>query len=492
MYLRSLQIENYRAIRHAALTLEETTVLFGENDSGRSSIIEALALVLGAPGERFEERLHPFHFHRDTEGALGPLRIRLRIGEETAGSWELPQCMKQEFGSAPKERRVFDFEFNAVLDPATNGITHSWRMEAAGKPGRAVVDKPDVLEWLRTLVPVLWLHPGPHLPTTGTELKSKDPALLALGEHYRNLTTGNAPDLTAELEAGARAAHEVLSKYRKVFAGAGPLMSAMASDILNRQQAAEAAIQNTTAAHKFGALLLLGSIQQLALRTISPQAKPVLIVENPESNLHPMTLAAMGRILERLTWQKVIATNSEAILGNAPLGSLRRLTRTGGMVVEWSVQPRALSKDALRRISYHLRSRRSSAMFARCWLLVEGETEYWIVPELARVCGCDFAAEGVSCVEFAQCGLRPLMKLADHLGIAWHVMADGDGAGRMLRGHCDGFQRFQGRAGDHVEGKRHRALLLVPRIRGRHPEGGVSRDCRSRWNTLRDDQEGDR
>ena len=43
-------------------------------------------------------------------------------------------------------------------------------------------------------------------------------------------------------------------------------------------------------------------------------------------------------------------------------------------------------------------------MFARCWLLVEGETEFWIMPELARV-GWISRQEGIVCVEFAQCGV---------------------------------------------------------------------------------------
>jgi putative ATP-dependent endonuclease of OLD family len=62
--------------------------------------------------------------------------------------------------------------------------------------------------------------------------------------------------------------------------------------------------------------------------------------------------------------------------------------------------------------------------------MVEGETEYWVVPELARICGYDLAAEGVVCVEFAQCGLAPLIKLADRFGISWHVLVDGDDAGQ--------------------------------------------------------------
>ena len=33
-------------------------------------------------------------------------------------------------------------------------------------------------------------------------------------------------------------------------------------------------------------------------------------------------------------------------------------------------------------------------------------------------------------MEFAQCGLTPLTKLADRLGIAWHVLVEGDDAGQ--------------------------------------------------------------
>jgi putative ATP-dependent endonuclease of OLD family len=59
----------------------------------------------------------------------------------------------------------------------------------------------------------------------------------------------------------------------------------------------------------------------------------------------------------------------------------------------------------------------------------EEETESWVLPELAQACGYD-AAEGIRCVEFAQSGIRPLLRLAIDLGIQWHVLADGDPAGR--------------------------------------------------------------
>ena len=439
MYLRTIRIENYRAVREGCVNFDETTILIGENDCGRSSVIEALMLVLGPPGETFETRLKPFHFHRRPDGTTGPLRVILRIVEESPGNWVFPESIEHLFASVPGRRREIGFEFRAVLDDATRHIHHSCHVKSTYESGSLTDCHPEVLDWLRRLIPVLWLRFGLMTPAaelvaadTATNSDSGDPSLAALQLRYRNLVTGNTPDFAVELEHGARAARDVMEKYPRLFAGAVPIMSAMASEILNPRQVTKAAIQpqGSTAAHKIGILLLLGSILQLAHRTLLPQGKPILVVENPESNLHPITLATVWRIIERLSWQKIIVTNSGTLLSNAPLSSIRRLTRNNGKVSEWSVPPRLLSQDNLRRVSYHLRSRRSSAMFARCWLMVEGETEYWIVPEIARICGFDFSGEGVTCVEFAQCGLTPLTKLADRLGIAWHVLVDGDDAGQ--------------------------------------------------------------
>jgi putative ATP-dependent endonuclease of OLD family len=87
----------------------------------------------------------------------------------------------------------------------------------------------------------------------------------------------------------------------------------------------------------------------------------------------------------------------------------------------------------MRRIGYHIRVRRGEAMFARCWLLIEGETEFWLLPELARLMGYEFPTEGVRCIEFAQAGVEPLVKLANDMGIEWHLLADGDKAGKYYR-----------------------------------------------------------
>ncbi len=72
-------------------------------------------------------------------------------------------------------------------------------------------------------------------------------------------------------------------------------------------------------------------------------------------------------------------------------------------VAAWRLGPSGLSAPKTAAASlFHIRFNRPSSLFARCWLLVEGETETWVINELARQCGHHFDAEGIKVIEFAQ------------------------------------------------------------------------------------------
>jgi putative ATP-dependent endonuclease of OLD family len=196
-----------------------------------------------------------------------------------------------------------------------------------------------------------------------------------------------------------------------------------------------------TAAHKIGLLVLVGALLNSGGARAERGRDPLTLIENPEAHMHPMTLASLWSVIDRIATQKIVATHSDTLVANARLSSVRRLTRDGGYVSEWRVPDGALTADELRRYSYHLRSRRAGASFARCWLLVEGETEFWVMSELARICGYEFGSEGIACVEFAQCGLDALIKVARHFGIEWYLLVDGDPAGKLYAATarlCDG------------------------------------------------------
>ena len=437
MLLRSLMVENFRAIQSARISFDPTTVLIGENDCGRSSIVEAIALALGWNAPEGGFLFQPFHVHRGSDPDPSPIRIDLEFVESFKGEWDgegfqiLRACLPDAVG---KDRRLY-LEVTARPSQAETG----WSLRSGGGTARA--GNRDLLAWLRRRMPVFRTTEGMLAGNlAGTDRKPLPAGAVRdladeVSRSYRDLMAGTAADVQSAVEAGAEAARQLLIARGDLLTRPGTGMGTVLEEITGKRKAPRqrAAVEFRTqgsAAQKIGTLLLVGALLRSGRGVVENGVDPLILIEDPEAHLHPMTLASIWAIMDRVAGQKIIATHSGTLLASARLSSVRRLTRHDGVVREWRVPERSLTADELRRYSYHLRSRRAAASFARCWLLVEGETEYWLMSELARVCGYGFASEGVACVEFAQCGLGALIKVARHLGIQWHLLADGDRAGQ--------------------------------------------------------------
>jgi putative ATP-dependent endonuclease of OLD family len=452
MLLSGLRVENFRGIREGTLSFDEVSLWIGENDCGKSSLLEALALALGeraaAPEEppRFEDR----DFHRpggrpDAPPA-GPLALELRFRERRPREWDgeafaaLAPLLARERG-APRELRL---RIEAAPSPDGRPAAGRFTVAGVGRRARESRDDPAALAALRRACPMIRLRwgewgdvalrapePAPAAPAPGPE-----PLAATVEAHYRALFEGAGVEEPGELRAGYEAARDLLRRVDPRFLRGRALSREVVGEILGaggraaRRSPEAIASFHGSAAQQLATLLLAGAVQREVAGALAPAAEPLVVVEDPEVHLHPITLASVWALLEQIRLQKIVTTQSGELLAAAPLESLRRLTRHEGIVREWSVREGRLRPEELRRFSYHLRMRRGVATFARCWLLVEGETEFWLLPELARLAGFDLVLEGVALVEFAQGGIAPLVKVADELGIEWHLLADGDEAGR--------------------------------------------------------------
>lgn len=165
-------------------------------------------------------------------------------------------------------------------------------------------------------------------------------------------------------------------------------------------------------------------------RIISKKARPIVIFEDIEARFHPSLLLSFWSLVEAIDFQKIVTTNSGDLLSAMTLYSLRRLHRRCYDTRSFKVLPNSFSQEEVRRIAFHVRINRPMSLFARTWLLVEGETEVWVLSTIASLLGISLQCDGIRIIEFAQCGLTPLMKLASQLGIEFHVLTDGDEAGQ--------------------------------------------------------------
>src|SRR5688572_11514572 len=157
MLLSSVRIENFRALRFANICFDPTTILIGENDCGRSSVMEAVALALGWNSAEGEFGFQPYHVHRSTElypsGAPG-ISITVEFCESTAGEWRREDFITLRSmlpGALSRDRR---FALEVTHDP--EGITHRVFRSAC----ESLIDNRPLLRWVRRQMPVLWMAEG--------------------------------------------------------------------------------------------------------------------------------------------------------------------------------------------------------------------------------------------------------------------------------------------------------------------------------------------
>lgn len=433
MPLRRVEIEGFRGIRRMAMDLEETTALIGENSCGKTSVLDALELALA---------------HRATLPSFGPLDFHLPAGP----------------AAVPVERISLRFTFLEATGRTVVAEVSATRT-ADGSPAPAEArlldrdgrelhgDDPDAFEAFRRRHPVLRVRFGrparsPHAASAAAPPEAAEGAATpAEGEVTRKLrrTVETAyrkfsgswrphPDELREPIAAARALAERWSERLQLperAPGRATEVLARTPVVLGASDPLRAEAREGSGTQSLALLMLLGAVLDAENGSpVDSGAEPLVLIEEAEAHLHPILAARIFRLIDRVPGQKVLTTNSGDLLASVPLHALRRLVRSPAGVEVHGVPADALSVDEMRRVGYHIRINRASSVFARCWLLVEGETESWLLPEVARLMGYDLPAEGVRCVEFAQCGISPLVKTARGLGIEWHLLADGDDAGR--------------------------------------------------------------
>jgi putative ATP-dependent endonuclease of OLD family len=449
MLLRRISIENFRGIRLAILDLDPITAIIGENGAGKSTFLDALSVCHS--GHDDVVRLELRDFHRDENGSTSPsLRIEL-VFQGSEAEWQLPQWKRfapfvDKAAGSPGDLCL---EVRGTRDAATDSVNAQWTF--GSHDATDVTSQAGLLAEWRRRCPVIrlranrYVEPSPRrgagvVPQSNApDASGIDPVTWQIEQQIRlayDQLGGGAEIAPQEVRRALEAIDAYLATTGRPMVGRAALLPRLAGDVAETpvrsgRRPALQGIKQGAGMRGLALVALVGAIIEARRHgVLAEDARPIVLLEDAEAHLHPIALSAMWELIASLPAQKIITTNSGELLAGLPLRSLRRLVIEHGRTRVCRTRSEHYSIDDLRRISYHVRINRAGALFARCWILVEGETEAWVLPELAQVCGYDFAAEGIRCVEFAQSGIRPLLRLAIDLGIEWHLLADGDPAGR--------------------------------------------------------------
>lgn len=441
MQLERIEISGFRGIKRLSLTFDELTTLIGENTWGKSSLLDALSVALPASGELYQFEMQDFHVdysiaHPQTQhlqiviafSATGP-------NEERSGRYRKlkPLWLQDEFG-----KKKIIYRVSATRDIYKITTKYSF-LDMDGNPLK-LHDFDNLAQELISLHPVILIRDSRRFEaekSMATENMVNSRVEKRIQNTCRRLLAKPGHVNKGEMKSSLKSMQNLVEHYFSFTSNKnhnprkprdGLLFSGSSMGSANLIQVIEET--NDTQTRLLILILLNTYLQAKGPHPLRRCARPILIVEDPEGRLHPTHLARAWSLMQLMPTQKVLTTNSADLLATVPLHSIRRLVRHSDKTVSRSISPSLLSRDELRRVGFHIRFHRTSALFARCWLLVEGETEVWLFNELAKLCGYDLAAEGVQIIEFAQSGLKSLIKVAKAYAIDWHVVTDGDAAGK--------------------------------------------------------------
>jgi putative ATP-dependent endonuclease of OLD family len=455
--IQKLIVRNFRGFSDLELTLGPTTVLIGENNTGKTSLLDAIRLCLSRPATRRDALLEEYDFHlpdAEADPTKVNIEIDLEFGEDAASEWpdEVVQQLPDVVVLDDAGLRHVRLRLRASYDSSTAEYQTEWEfLDAAGNSMGARIRRNQALSTLQQLVPIYYLTAnrdasrefqarsafwGPFLrnPVIADDVKQ---ALEA------DLATLNQRVLDAEGRIKSVAEHVARSAdFVDLGSGESAEIEAIPLRIRDLLVRAQVVVQGATGIvlplgrHGTGtqslAVLFLfeAFLSSLAAQTHGVHSTPVLTLEEPEAHLHPSAIRSLWPTLEKMPGQKIVVSHSGDLLAAVPLTSIRRLFRTKDGIELRQVPQGTFSADEERKINYHVRRTAGELFFARCWLLGEGETEYWVFSEAARILGIDLDRAGVRIVPgYAQISAVPLVRLADALGIHWHCVADGDAAG---------------------------------------------------------------
>lgn len=457
MKLRRLEIQHFRGIADLDLKLGDTTVLIGENNTGKTTILDALKIALhsGMASRVSSFNIYDFHLPDATTELASALAINIRLTfrEDNPGEWDEQQVAKLN------RAKILQIDVNscatvilkvgARFDSLSQEIVQDWEFQnldgflLTGITDSAIgVFRNEVSYYYLAALRDATKHFDAKGPFWRPFLKQSQLTPEKRREIESKLSEVNDLIITSHTSFSQVVTRLTEVQHIVTMTGGDDLVSVDAVpgrlfDILSK---AEVNLNSGTGA-KIPIVRHGDGTQSLAVLTLFNaylqawnKGDPFVALEEPEAHLHPSAVRALWHLIERIPGQKIISTHSGDLLSEVPSNSVVRLHKEGCFVKASQMRDLNLNSSDIRKFNYHIRRARGELLFSRCWILGEGETEGTLIPEIARFLGKDLERAGIRFVTYQSgMSLETCLRVANGMGIKWVVLADNDAQGAKDR-----------------------------------------------------------
>ena len=427
MYISELRISNFRCFdenEHVIQFNKGLSVLVGENDSGKTAIIDAIRIVLGTTDQSWY-RININDFYKEND--LLTIKITCVFsdlsGDEKAAFLE---CLTYEEGNAILVynwncRYLKSFRTPRVLTEITTG-----------KNGEGPAPASEARELLRTT----YLRP---LRDAYTNMQSgKGSRLSQVLSGVKDLNDGEdeysesikLSDLS--LTGIADLSNKLIESHSKIKSVNESISATLARRMLLERDnvSTEISVAGTNLSESRKLTALLEKLELSAITTDEAgkvglgtsnimsmacelllnkgSVSSFLLIEEPEAHIHAQRQLRLIQSLEEEAsegnHQIIITTHSPLLASAVKLENITIINKHTAYSL--AKDKTKLSNDDYQYLERYLDATKANLFFAKGVVIVEGSSEELLLPTISRIIGKDFSKHGISMVNSRGIGLN--------------------------------------------------------------------------------------
>jgi len=528
MKLREIGIKNFRSLVDVYFPISDTTVLVGENNSGKTALLDALKAALPSNVawrmKTFDE--YDYHMDKDSDSPQTSegIIINLWFREDESGEW--PDSLVQSLHYIIQTDPIMDLDsiglrLSSKYDEATKEIIPKW--EFLTLDGQSLVGDgahPSNLNTFLNYVRFFYLSAlrnsadefSPHSQFWGrilSNLKISEEQKITLNEELAKINEDliKADPMLEKIRVSLEKVQKImaLGTEQNTSIQALPLKT---WDLMSRSQVVIKAPGTETdfplsrhgqGMQSLAVIFLFQAYLDVLLKpTFKPETEAISALEEPEAHLHPQAIRALTLNFGEIKSQKIISTHSPYLIQEIPFTQIRLFRRNGSsskvlyikrffsanvpeekklidfcnsnskfqyhirnsiLSIKGKMDDKEyrnlisiysdrkdvyselkrlrnesqlyLTVDDIKDLDTYAKRMHGDVLFARAWLLCEGQCDYLLIRYFAELLEKPLDQEGVNVIDFQNNGSPgAFVKLAHTFEIPCIMICDNDSGGK--------------------------------------------------------------